>query len=85
MTAADITRHLKREVNEGGVRRRREEEEGGVRTWEDVRHRRPVSTVTQLTLPSYLLLIGRADVEAGDHDGGSWHQVDFGVGGAVVS
>lgn len=37
MMAADITRHLKREVNEGGVRRRREEEEGGVRTWEDVR------------------------------------------------
>lgn len=44
-----------------------------------------VTTATQRTLPSYLLLIGRADVEAGDHDGGSWHQVDFGIGGAVVS
>lgn len=37
-----------------------------------------------LRVPSYLLLISGADVEAGDHDGGSWHQVDFGVGGAVV-
>lgn len=71
MMVADITRHLKREVKEGGVR--------------TCASLRPVSTVTQLTLPSYLLLIGRADVEAGDHDGGSWHQVDLGVGGAVVS
>lgn len=34
---------------------------------------------------SYLLLIGGADVEAGEHDGASWPQADFGVGGAVVS
>lgn len=34
---------------------------------------------------SYLFLVGRADVEAGHHDGCPWHQVEFGVGGAIVS
>lgn len=33
---------------------------------------------------SYLFLVGRTDVEAGDHDGCPWHQVEFGVGGAIV-
>lgn len=34
---------------------------------------------------SYLFLVGRADVEAGHHNGSPWHQVEFGVGGAIVS
>lgn len=33
---------------------------------------------------AYLLLVGRADVEAGHHDGRPRHQVEFGVRGAVV-
>lgn len=33
----------------------------------------------------YLFLVGRADIEAGHHDGCPWHQVEFGVGGAIVS
>lgn len=34
---------------------------------------------------SYLFLVGRADVKAGHHNGSPWHQVEFGVGGAIVS
>lgn len=34
--------------------------------------------------PPYLFLVGGADVEAGHHDGCPWHQVEFGVGGAIV-
>ncbi len=33
---------------------------------------------------SYLFLVGRTDVEACHHDGCPWHQVEFGVGGAIV-
>lgn len=32
-----------------------------------------------------LLLIGGADVEVGDHNGGSWHQVELGIGGTIVT
>lgn len=34
---------------------------------------------------SYLLFVGRADVEAGHNDSCPWHQVEFGVGGPIVS
>lgn len=37
-----------------------------------------------LDTASYLFLIGRADVEAGHYNGCPWHQVEFGVGGAIV-
>lgn len=34
---------------------------------------------------SYLLFVGWADVEAGHNDSCPWHQVEFGVGGPIVS